>query len=143
MLTAVGICLGPFMRRFSFILAAALAAWSVDASAQSRATELPVAAGQAVSLNLGGAVRDVVIGDPEIADVSVVSDRTLVVLGKRPGVTSLLAFGPAGQALAQRRVIVSDAAGGGAVTVYRGTTSSAYSCAGQCTPLTPPAAAKP
>ena len=126
------------MRRFPFIFAALLAAWSVEASAQSR--PLPVAAGQAISLPMDGAVRDVVIGDPDIADVSVVSERALVVLGKRPGVTSLLVFGPGGRPLTDRQVVVSE---GGAVTVYRGASASSYACGRQCTRLGPPAAGSP
>jgi Flp pilus assembly secretin CpaC len=126
------------MRRFPFIFAALLAAWSVEASAQSR--PLPVAAGQAISLPMDGAVRDVVIGDPDIADVSVVSERALVVLGKRPGVTSLLVFGPGGRPLTDRQVVVSE---GGAVTVYRGASASSYACGRQCTRLSPPAAGSP
>jgi len=93
-------------------------------------------------VSLGGAVRDVVVGDPSIADVSVVNDRTLVVLGKRPGVTSLLAFGAGGRALADRQVVVSEN-GGGAVTVYRGATASNYACAAQCTRLGAPGATTP
>lgn len=128
------------MRRFPFIFAALLAAWSVEASAQSR--PLPVAAGQAISLSMDGALRDVVIGDPDVADVSVVSDRALVVLGKRPGVTSLLVFGPGGRPLTDRQVVVSEG-GGGAVTVYRGASASTYACGRQCTRLGPPAAGSP
>lgn len=137
------------MRRLSLAIAAALTLSGVSASAQNAAmtgalpirnapattpTDLPVAAGQASYVNLSGAVRDVVVGDPTIADVSVVNDRTLVVLGKRPGVTSLLAFGASGRALADRQVVVSENGGGG-VTVYRGATASNYACAAQCTRL--------
>jgi Flp pilus assembly secretin CpaC len=141
------------MRRLSLAIAAALTLSGVSASAQNATrttamtgalpirnapattpTDLPVAAGQASYVNLSGAVRDVVVGDPTIADVSVVNDRTLVVLGKRPGVTSLLAFGAGGRALADRQVVVSENGGGG-VTVYRGATASNYACAAQCTRL--------
>jgi hypothetical protein len=140
-----------FMRRLSLIIAAALAFSGLSAGAQTLAggvktlpvntsTDLPVAAGQASYVTLGGAVRDVVVGDPSVADVSVVNDRTLVVLGKHPGVTSLLAFGAGGRALADRQVVVSENGGGG-VTVYRGATASNYACAAQCTRLGPVAAA--
>jgi Flp pilus assembly secretin CpaC len=145
------------MRRLSLAIAAALTLSGVSASAQNAAmtgalpirnapattpTDLPVAAGQASYVNLSGAVRDVVVGDPTIADVSVVNDRTLVVLGKRPGVTSLLAFGAGGRALADRQVVVSENGGGG-VTVYRGATASNYACAAQCTRLGSVAATTP
>lgn len=129
------------MRRLSLAIAATLTFWGVanaqvlPARAMPAATvDLPVAAGQASYVNLGGAVRDIVVGDPSIADVSVVNDRTLVVLGKKPGVTSLLAFGPNGRALADRQIVVSENGSGG-VTVYRGNTASNYACAAQCTRL--------
>jgi hypothetical protein len=141
-----------FMRRLSLVIAAALALSGVSAEAQTLATralaggaktlpvntptDLPVAAGQASYVTLGGAVRDVVVGDPTVADVSVVNDRTLVVLGKRPGVTSLLAFGAGGRALADRQVVVSENGAGG-VTIYRGAAASNYACASQCTRLGP------
>lgn len=133
------------MRRSSLVIAAALTLFGVSASAQTLpikavSADLPVAAGQASYLNLGGAVRDVVVGDPSVADVSVVNDRTLVVLGKRPGVTSLLAFGASGRALADRQIVVSEGAG---VTVYRGARPSTYACGAQCTRLTGEDAAPP
>lgn len=122
------------MRRFSFIFAALLVAWSVEAAAQSRPIALPLAAGQAISLSLDSAIRDVVIGDPEVADVSLVNERTLVVLGKRSGVTSLLIYGPGGRPLTDRQVVVSEG-GVGSVTVYRGAATSTYACGLQCTRL--------
>lgn len=140
------------MRRFSLAIAAVLTLSGAAASAQTRPaahsvpattpTDLPVAAGQASYVNLGGAVRDIVVGDPSIADVSLVNDRTLVVLGKRPGVTSLLAFGAGGRALADRQIVVSEN-GAGAVTVYRGASASNYACGAQCTRLAAPAGAAP
>ena len=130
------------MRRLSFIFAALLVAWNIDAAAQSRPAPLPLAKGQAISLSLDSAVRDVVIGDPEIADVSILSDRAVVVLGKAPGVTSLLVYGAGGRPLTDRQVVVSDG-GAGAVTVYRGAATSTYACGRQCTRLTPPAASSP
>lgn len=136
------------MRRLSLAIAAVAAlsgasAWaqalpvepvSAKTSGAAVSLDLPVSAGQASYVSLSGPVRDIVVGDPSIADVSVVNDRTLVVLGKRPGVTSLLAFGAGGRALADRQVVVSENGGGG-VTVYRGATASNYACATQCTRL--------
>jgi hypothetical protein len=146
-----------FMRRLSLVIAAVLTLSGASAEAQTLArgplagatlagggqtlpanipTDLPVAAGQASYVTLGGAVRDVVVGDPSVADVSVVNERTLVVLGKRPGVTSLLAFGAGGRPLVDRQVVVSENGGGG-VTIYRGAAASNYACAAQCTRLGP------
>ncbi|MBU4434723.1 MAG: pilus assembly protein N-terminal domain-containing protein [Alphaproteobacteria bacterium] len=120
------------MRRLPLALAALFALAAVPAQAE----KLTVSAGQATRLTLAGPVRDVVIGDPLVADVSVVNERTLVILGKRPGVTSLLAFDAAGRPLADRQVLVSEE-GGGAITVYRGATNAAnYACGAQCTRIT-------
>ncbi len=130
------------MRRFLFTLAALLVAWNVDAAAQSRPASLSLARGQAISLPLDAAVRDVVVGDPEIADVSIVSDRAVIVLGKSTGVTSLLIFGAGGRPLSDRQVVVSEG-GPGSVTVYRGAAASTYACGRQCTRLAPPAAGSP
>ncbi len=138
------------MRRLSLVIAAFATLAAATAGTQTLAVEpvsattstnaasvdLPVSAGQASYVSLAGPVRDIVVGDPSIADVSVVNDRTLVVLGKRPGVTSLLAFGAGGRALADRQVVVSENGGGG-VTVYRGATANNYACAAQCTRLGP------
>lgn len=121
------------MRRLPLALAAVFA----FAGAAAHAENLAVPAGQAVRIGLSGAVRDVVVGDPTIADVSVVNERTLVVMGKRAGVTTMLAFDAAGRSLADRQVVVAET-GSGTVTVYRGATASAnYACDDQCTRLTP------
>lgn len=139
------------MRRLSLAIAAVAILSGTAAGAQtlplkalpaSASADLPVAAGQASYVSLGGPVRDIVVGDPGVADVSVVNDRTLVILGKRPGVTSLLAFGAGGRALADRQIVVSEN-GGGAVTVYRGANASNYACAAQCTRLGAASAAAP
>jgi Flp pilus assembly secretin CpaC len=125
------------MRRLSLAFIAALTLCGASAQAQI----LPVPAGQAAHVGLQGAVRDVVVGDPTVADVSVINERTLVVMGKRPGVTTLLAFDAAGRPLADRQVVVSEA-GGGSVTVYRGAANTTnYACGAQCTRITPTVAA--
>lgn len=124
------------MRRLSLALAAVFAL----AGASARAESLSVPAGEVARIGLSGAVRDVVVGDPLVADVSVVNERTLVILGKRPGVTTVLAFDGAGRPLADRLVIVSGASAG--VTVYRGAANvGTYACGAQCTRIAPDAGA--
>jgi len=125
------------MRRLTLALIAALTV----CGAEARAENLSVPTGQAAQISLTGAVRDVVVGDPLVADVSVINERTLIVLGKRAGVTTVLAFDANGNRLADRQIIVSDV-GGGSVTVYRGAANPTnYACGAQCTRVTPPAAA--
>ena len=121
------------MRRLSLALAAALALTGVAAHAE----RLAVPTGEATRIILSGPVRDVVIGDPMIADVSVINERSLVIMGKRPGVTTVLAFDNAGRLLADRQVLVSEN-GGSVTTVYRGNANVGnYACDVQCTRIVP------
>ncbi|KSB89839.1 hypothetical protein AS593_14115 [Caulobacter vibrioides] len=131
------------MRRLSLAIAAffSLCGAAVAAQAATPASPSPasrtmtVVAGQATTIPLGGSAREIVVGDPQIADVSVVNDRTLVILGKRVGMTSVFAFDAQGRALTGGQVLVTDVAAD-AVTVQRGTAASAYACDGRCTALT-------
>lgn len=139
------------MRRLSLAIAAFFSLCGAAVAAQAAVPTAPapramtVAAGQATTIPLGGAARDIVVGDPQIADVSLVNDRTLVILGKRVGVTTLFAFDAQGRTLAGGQVLVTDVAAD-AVTVQRGSAASAYACDGRCTALTaaePPPAPAP
>jgi Flp pilus assembly secretin CpaC len=107
-----------------------------SASAQSTSAPLAISTGQASRITLSAPVRDLVVGDPTVADVSLVNERTLVILAKKVGATTVLAFDARGQALADRQVTVSDIPAGG-VVVQRGAKSATYACGagGGCSPL--------
>jgi Flp pilus assembly secretin CpaC len=126
------------MRRLTLALCASLSLGATAASAQiltvSRPAPLTVSAGQATRITLAAPVRDIVVGDPAVADVSIVNARTLVVLGKKVGATTLLAFDARGQALADRQILVSDLPDQ-AIIVQRGATASAYACGDHCSKL--------
>jgi Flp pilus assembly secretin CpaC len=138
------------MRRLSLALravpSAALGLAATIAIAQSAHAQasapLMVSAGQAARLSLSAPVRDLVVGDPTVADVSLVNDRTLVILAKKVGSTTVLAFDARGQALADRQIVVSGIPAGG-VVVQRGGLSATYACAASCSPLVAPEAAEP
>jgi hypothetical protein len=140
------------MRRLSLAIVAFFSLCGAAVAAQAAVPTAPaptgatrtmtVAAGQAATVPLGGPAREIVVGDPQIADVSVVNDRTLVILGKRVGVTTLFAFDAQGRTLTGGQVLVTDVAAD-AVTVQRGVNASAYACDGRCTALTPTEAAAP
>ena len=129
------------MRRLSLAIVAFFSLCGAAVAAQAAAPTAPapramtVVAGQATTIPLGGSAREIVVGDPQIADVSVVNDRTLVILGKRVGVTTLFAFDAQGRTLTGGQVLVTDIAAD-AVIVQRGVTASAYACDGRCTALT-------
>jgi Flp pilus assembly secretin CpaC len=130
------------MRRLTLALCACLSLGATAAGAQSPASPLSVSTGQAARISLSGAVRDVVVGDPAVADVSLINERTLVVLGKKAGATTVMAFDAHGQALTDRQVVVSNIPAG-TVVVQRGAAASTYACGDRCSPLAPPAAEKP
>lgn len=129
------------MRRLSLALCACLSLGVTAASAQSMVSPLSVSAGQAARISLAAPVRDLVVGDPTVADVSLVNERTLVILGKKAGATTVMAFDARGQALADRQVVVSNVPAG-TIVVQRGAAASTYACGDGCSLLPPPAAEK-
>jgi Flp pilus assembly secretin CpaC len=122
------------MRRLSLALCACLSLVATAAGAQSASAPLSVAAGQAARISLSAPARDIVVGDPNVADVSLINERTLVVLGKKVGATTVLAFDARGQALADRQIVVSDIPAGG-VVVQRGGLTATYACGASCSPV--------
>jgi Flp pilus assembly secretin CpaC len=127
------------MRRLSLALCACLSLGATAAGAQSLVSPLSVSAGQAARISLGAPVRDVVVGNPAVADVSLVNERTLVILGKKAGATTVMAFDARGQTLADRQVVVSDVPDG-TVVVQRGAVAATYACGNRCSQLSPPPA---
>lgn len=113
------------MRR-SFLLALVLLA-PAAASAQTLTAPL----GQAVRLPVRGAAADVVVGDPRIADVTVVSPTALFVSGRSYGATNLIVMDAVGRAVFSGRVVVP-ASDPGQVTIQRGREAQAIFCAPTC-----------
>jgi Flp pilus assembly secretin CpaC len=123
------------MRRLTLALCAGLSLFAAtSAVAAGPVAPLSISAGAATRIVLGAPVRDLVVGDPSVADVSLVNERTLVVLGKKAGATTIMAFDARGQTLADRDVVVSNVPGQ-AVVVQRGLTASTYACGGRCSLL--------
>lgn len=72
-------------------------------------------------------VSTVYVGNPSIANVTMIDSRHVFVLGKRFGATNLIALGANDSVVANDLVTVSGRHAG-AVTVYRGSESYNYSC---------------
>lgn len=126
------------MRRSVIALAAALMAAASTASvslpaqaATARGSAIAVRMDQSVRISLKGAAQSVVVGNPTIADVSVIDARTILVLGKGYGVTNLVIIDAYGRTLFDREIVVS-AADSGRVSVWRGPSSTSYACAPRC-----------
>jgi len=69
--------------------------------------EVVVAAGQSEVIQLPDAYEDLLIADPEIADVLPLNRRSVYVVGKKSGSTALTVYGPGKQLIAAVNVVVS------------------------------------
>ena len=125
----------PTMSRLSALfavlaVAAAPAAAPTAASAQST---LNVEIDRSSRVQLAGAAASVIVGNPQIADVSVVDANTLFITGKGYGVTEVVAVDGVGRTLFQRDVVVTGGSTG-SVRVWRGGQATEMACASSCAP---------
>lgn len=111
-------------------LAAVLAAGA--SSAQS--ARLNIGIDQAQRVALRGAAGSVIVGNPQIADVTVVDANTLYITGKGYGVTEVVAVDPLGRTVFQSEVVVTGGTGAGTVRVWRGGQATEMACASSCSP---------
>ncbi len=111
------------MRRL--LIAAAFFLAAGPALAQS----IDVPLDQSRRVTLSAVAADIAVGNPEIADVTVVDGRNLLVTGKGFGVTNILALDRGGRTILDRTVVVSPSSGG-RVSVYRGPNVQDFTCAG-------------
>lgn len=72
-------------------------------------------------------IATVFVGNPMIADATVIDPYHAFVLGKTFGVTNLIALGPQSQTVANQQIMVSNRAGG-VVTLNKGASQFSYSC---------------
>jgi len=86
-------------------LAAAPAAAQTAATAGS--VELVVPAGKSQVLEIPSAYSDLMIANPEIADVLPLSSRSVYVVGKKLGSTALTVYGPGKRLIAATNIVVS------------------------------------
>lgn len=127
------------MHRFS---AAALGVLLASAPLCATAQTVTAPLGQAVRLPLRGPAADVVVGDPKVADVTVVSPTALFVLGRGFGATNLIVMDPLGRTLFNGKIVVP-ASDPSQVTIQRGRASTALLCAPTCNVPTAAAPAAP
>ena len=111
---------------------AVTAAAMVPATASAQA--ISVAVDQAQRVQLRGPAGSVIIGNPQIADVTVVDANTLYITGKGYGVTEVVAVDPVGRTVFQSQVVVTSNNGAGAVRVWRGAQATEMACAASCSP---------
>lgn len=107
-----------------------LFAGSVPAQAQDT-SRLSVQIDSIQRVQLGGAVSAVIVGNPSIADVTVVDQNTLFVTGKGYGVTEVVAVDAIGRTIFQRQIVVTGGSSG-SVRMWRGARKTELACAGSC-----------
>jgi len=117
------------MRRLLLALTAPL--MILTAASTAAAASLVVPIDQSAAVNLPRGTRDVLIGNPAIADVSVLDSGKAVILGKGYGVTNLVVIDQLGRTVMERQIVVS-APTTGRVSVIRGARVDDYACAGGC-----------
>ena len=100
----------------------------------AQSARLSVEIDQAARVQLRGAAGSVIVGNPQIADVTVVDANTLYITGKGYGVTEIVAVDAIGRTVFQSEVVVTDGAGSGRVRVWRGGQATEMACAASCSP---------
>lgn len=113
------------------LLAAALLAAPLAAQAQDGALNVEI--DRSARVQLRGAAASVIVGNPQIADVSMVDANTLFIVGKGYGVTEVVAVDGAGRTLFQREIVVSGGSTG-SVRVWRGAQATEMTCGASCAP---------
>jgi len=123
-----------FLSTRGVLIAAALAAAAaIPGVASAQSQPLSVEIDQSARIQLRGQAGSVIVGNPAIADVTVVDANTLFVTGKGYGVTEVVVVDGVGRTLFQSQVVV---AGGdaGRVRVWRGAQVTEMACAASCAP---------
>lgn len=121
------------MRRLGFTLALAAAALAAMAGAAAAASSLTIGLHDSRRVPVPGSIANVVVGDPNVADVVLTDAHSVILMGRGYGSTQLIITDHAGRTLLDSQVTVA-APDIGRVSVYRGgqngATTSEYGCIG-------------
>jgi Flp pilus assembly secretin CpaC len=112
----------------------ALALLIAPTVAAAQSARLSVEVDQAARVQLRGPAGSVIVGNPLIADVTVVDSNTLYITGKGYGVTEIVAVDTMGRTVFQSEVVVTAGSGSGRVRVWRGGQATEMACAASCSP---------
>lgn len=112
------------------VVAAILA---VSGAAPAQSADVNLGIDQSQRIGLRGSVASVIVGNPSIADVTVVDSNTLFIVGKGYGMTEIVAVDGVGRTLFQNKVTVTGG-GSGSMRVWRGAQATDMVCAQSCAP---------
>ena len=124
------------MTRSARLLAAlaSVAVLALPGSGLAQSARISVEIDQAQRVQLRGPAGSVIVGNPEIADVTVVDSNTLYITGKGYGVTEIVAVDSIGRTVFQSEVVVTAGSGSGRVRIWRGAQATEMACAASCSP---------
>lgn len=108
------------------LLATTLLAGFVAAANAGSAVSVPLDEVRIISFKLP--VSTLYVGNPVIADVTIIDNRHAFVQGKAFGSTNILALDASGRQVASQSIIVASS-GSAVVTLQRGTAQTTYACA--------------
>jgi len=117
------------------IYCAALSLFTLTMGTSVFAQDYKVELNKTQVLHLPGPASAVVIGNPEVADVSVHSQNTIFLVGRSYGETNLTVLDTHGQVILNSNVTVGQTLAADGVRLYKmGEGRQTYSCAPQCLP---------
>ncbi|KGF70142.1 pilus assembly protein PilQ [Hoeflea sp. BAL378] len=121
----------PVRRRFMHVAGGLALALLSSVPAQAAEDVIRVFMDHARILKLDRMVSKVIIGNANVADVTVSDPQTIVLTGKSYGTTNLVILDQAGDAIVDERILVSvDEAN--TLRVFKQTSRSVYSCSPSC-----------
>ena len=94
---------------------------------------LSVRMNQNAAVRLAAPARSVVVGNPAIADVTMLDARSMMVVGKSYGVTNVMVIDAHGRTILDRQVVVT--APDSAMTYFKGGQTQTFACAERCEAL--------
>lgn len=130
-------------RIFSVSAIAAASMFIAPTVGMAQSARMNIEVDQTQRIQLRGPAGSVIVGNPQIADVTVVDANTLFVVGKGYGVTEVVAVDPVGRTLFQSQVVVTAGSGSSAVRVWRGGQVTEMACGLSCSPTGRSAGAAP
>ncbi len=99
--------------------------------AAALAQSLAVNIDQASRVTTSHAVKDVIVGNPMVADAVILDQHHLLVTGRAYGVTNLMVTDASGRTVLNRQLVVT-APDHNRVSVYRGPDVYNYACNAKC-----------
>jgi len=121
------------MRRI--LLAATFLVSAGYADAAPKGSDVALALDEVHTLTFKSAIATVYVGNPAIADVTMIDSRHAFVQGKGYGRTNIVALNSDNAQVFNAHVTVTGSAGGGTVTLNRGAQRITLTCAGgRCEP---------